>query len=145
MKLFLILILVATSTVYAGGSVSGQAGTTSEDEKVVVQPSGYSVDEDDLKKGQDCLTKLNPNLELKGKALSVEFLKKEISLAITKPMAKIGRAIASVEDSETSFRPVSCSLFARALQDPRFTDLIVPKITKPLTEEVNSPSGTVAR
>lgn len=125
MKLLLILSLLSFNA-FAGGAVGGASGTTGDD-KVIVQPSRSSESNEDLDYGKNCLTSLDANFDFSGKDISSEFLKKEISNVLQKPKKSIGRSIASVEEDKPLSKPISCKIFARAIDDPRFMDLIVPR------------------
>ena len=143
MKIFLLFSLISFN-VHSSGSLGGAVGSTGED-KVVVQPTKRDDLEEDILYGKNCLSSLDSDFNFTGKIITTEFLKKEITIFLQKPKKSPGRSIASAEEGADVSKPISCKIFARSIDDPRFLDLIVPRETVTPLETPMPVKGTLTR
>lgn len=137
------LLLMTSTSAWAGGTVGGEAGGT-EEVKVVV-PTKLFEDREQEDLAKNCLRSLSPNSESLTKTISAEQIKAEIKNALKmKSSATPGRTIASVDSAQTK-PSYDCHMYARMENDPALLYLLAPAPkTSPATNKT-APHSTSGR
>lgn len=133
--MLLLLTFVSISAYCSGGSgFGGDAG--GGEEEIVVKPSKFREEADEVQLGKSCLVSMGITVDTK--ITNSKMISDEIKKTFKK---KVGRSIASVEKTNMNF---DCHLFAKLTKDKELINLIAPiEIVPNSTHEL--PANTISK